>query len=83
MKKPQIVLAEIRGVRNKDGAIRITQNEFDKAIEYKDDYFLVVVSNLAKTAKFNVIENPLQTLKFDRNELNSTQTNYHTEHLNW
>ena len=36
----KFVLAEIKGVRNKNGSIRITQNEFVKAEEYKDDYFL-------------------------------------------
>ncbi len=79
----KFVLAEIKGVRNKNGAIRITQNEFDKANEYKENYFLVVVSNLSKTPQFNVVKNPINTLKFNRKELNSTQINYHTEHLNW
>lgn len=79
----KFVLAEIKGVRNKNGAIRITQNEFVKAEEYKDDYFLVVVSNLSKTPQLNVVENPLKNLKFNRKELNSIQVNYHTEYLNW
>lgn len=79
----KFVLAEVKGVRNKNGAIRITQNEFDKAEEYKDDYFLVVVSNLSKTPKLNIVENPLKNIKFNRKELSSIQVNYHTEHLNW
>jgi len=79
----KFVLAEIKGVRNKNGAIRITQNEFNKAEEYKDDYFIVVVSNLSKTPKLNVVENPLKNLKFNRKEMNSIQVNYHTEYLNW
>ena len=79
----KFVLAEIKGVRNKNGAIRITQNEFNKAEEYKEDYFIVVVSNLSKTPQLNVIENPLKNLKFNRKEMNSIQVNYHTEHLNW
>lgn len=81
--KEKFVLAEIKGVRNKNGAIRITQNEFDKAEEYKEDYFIVVVSNLSKTPQLNVVENPLKNLKFNRKELNSIQVNYHTEYLNW
>lgn len=79
----KFVLAEVKGVRNKNGAIRITQNEFDKAEEYKNDYFLVVVSNLSKTPQLNIIENPLKNLKFNRKEMSSIQINYHTEHLNW
>ena len=79
----KFVLAEIKGVRNKNGAIRITQNEFDKAEEYKEDYFIVVVSNLSKTPQLNVVENPLKNLKFNRKEMNSIQVNYHTEYINW
>lgn len=81
--KEKFVLAEVKGVRNKKGAIRITQNEFNKAEEYKDDYFLVVVSNLSKTPKLNVINNPLKNLIFNRKELNLVQINYHTKYLNW
>ena len=81
--KEKFVLAEIKGVRNKNGAIRITQNEFDKAEEYKEDYFIVVVSNLPKTPQLNVVENPLKNLKFNRKEMNSIQVNYHTEYINW
>ncbi len=62
--KEKFVLAEIKGVRNKNGAIRITQNEFDKAEEYKEDYFIVVVSNLSKTPQLNVVENPLEYLNW-------------------
>lgn len=79
----KFVLAEIKGVRNKNGAIRITQNEFNKAEEYKNDYFIIVVSNLSKTPQLNVIENPLENLNFNRKEMNSIQINYHTEHINW
>jgi hypothetical protein len=79
----KFVLAEIKGVRNKNGAIKITQNEFDKAEEYKDDYFIVVVSNLSKSPQLNVVENPLKNLTFNRKKMNSIQVNYHTEHINW
>jgi hypothetical protein len=79
----KFVLAEIKGVRNKNGAIRITQNEFNKAEEYKDDYFIVVVSNLSKSPQLNIVENPLKNLKFNRKEMNSIQVNYHTEYINW
>lgn len=77
------LLAEIKGVRAKSGSIRITQNEFDKAEEYKDDYFLVVISNLSKTPKMNVFENPLKKIDFRKKEINTIQMNYHSNHLNW
>ncbi len=76
-------MAEIKGVRNKNGAIRITQNEFDKSNEYKDDYFLVVVSNLSTTPQLNLVENTLKNLKFNRKEMSSIQVNYHSEYINW
>lgn len=79
----KFVLAEVKGVRNKSGAIRFTQNEFNKAEEYKENYFLIVVSNLSKTPKLNVVENPLFNLKFNKKELSSVQINYHTKYINW
>lgn len=79
----KFVLAEVKGIRNKKGAIRMTENEFLKAEEYKNDFFLVIVSNLSKTPKLNVIDNPIRNLKLSKKEINSTQINYHSEYLNW
>src|SRR5690606_5412052 len=39
-------LVEVKGVRESIGAVRLTENEYEKAIEYKDVYGLVIVSNL-------------------------------------
>ena len=77
------LLAEVKGVRNKGGAIRITQNEFDKATEYKDDYFLIVISNLSKIPKMNVFENPLTQIEFNRKETTTIQLNYHSNYILW
>lgn len=79
----KFLLAEVKGLREKSGAIRLTQKEFDKAIEFQNNYFLVVVSNLSHTPKFNLIENPLNALTFTRKEQKSVQVNYHSEHINW
>lgn len=79
----KFVLAEVKGIRDKKGAIRMTENEFLKAEEYKNDFFLVIVSNLSKTPKLNVIDNPIRNLKLSRKEINSKQINYHSEYLNW
>ena len=76
-------LAEVKGVRNQSGAIRLTQSEFEKALEFKQDYFLVVVSNLISSPKFSCISNPLQNLDFTSKEIKSVQLNYHTSALNW
>ena len=76
-------LAEVKGVREQSGAIRLTQSEFEKALEFKQDYFLVVVSNLISSPKFSCISNPLQNLDFTSKEIKSVQLNYHTSALNW
>jgi hypothetical protein len=79
----KFLLAEVKGVRNKSGAIRITQNEFEKAKEYKKDYFLVVISNLSKVPKMNVFENPLMKIEFNKKETKSIQLNYHSNYIQW
>lgn len=77
------LLAEVKGLREKSGSIRLTQKEFDKAIEFQNNYFLVVVSNLSNTPKFNLVENPLNSLTFIRKDQISVQANYYSEYLNW
>jgi hypothetical protein len=76
-------LAEVKGIREKSGSIRLTQNEYTKAQEFNSDYFLVVISNLSYTPKLNLVENPLQTLSFTCKEIKSVQSNYHSELINW
>ena len=56
-------LAEVKGLRTTKGSIRLTQNEYNKASEYKNDYILVVVSNLTNTTKLNNIKNPIEKLQ--------------------
>lgn len=76
-------LAEVKGVREQFGAIRFTQTEFDKAKEFKNDYFLIVVSNLSHAPKLNCIANPLEQISFVPKEIKSVQLNYHTAILDW
>lgn len=58
-------LAEVKGIREKKGKFRLTQNEFLKAKEYKKDYFVVAVSNLNDIPNFILINDPLSNLKFN------------------
>jgi len=76
-------LAEVKGVRNNAGGVRLTKNEYEKAIEYKDDYVLVVVSNIIETPKITPIANPVFNLKLRENSITSTQISYHSEQLKW
>lgn len=82
-KNNSFLLAEIKGVRLSNGSIRITKNEYQKALEYKNNYILVVVSNLIETPKITAIENPTNKLKLTENQIVSTQINYHTENIKW
>ena len=60
-------LAEIKGVREQSGSVRLTQNEFNKAVEFTEDFFLVVVSNLISAALyFNVFYKYLSNKKLLR-----------------
>lgn len=76
-------LAEIKGLRTDYGSIRMTQNEFNKAKEYNNEYALVVVSNLGDIPKMNAIFNPITNLKFTQKIVNSKQYNYHSESILW
>ncbi|TQR51753.1 DUF3883 domain-containing protein [Campylobacter troglodytis] len=57
-------LCEIKGIKRLSGGLRLTQNEFEKACEFKESYLLVAVLNLQNIPKFKSILNPLDNLKF-------------------
>ena len=77
------LLAEVKGVREKHGSIRMTQNEYNKAAEYKYDYILVIVSNLVSTPKLSLFENPIELLQLTPREQRAVQTNFYSEDLIW
>lgn len=59
------LLAEVKGIREEKGRFRLTENEYQKAIEYKDHYILTVILNLSDVPRILIIENPIQNLTFD------------------
>ena len=69
LKNADYLLAEVKGVKAEVGGIRMTKNEYEKAREYQNDYFLVVVSNLAEAPKITPIENPIKQLKLTENKI--------------
>lgn len=83
VKDNRFFLAEVKGVKNEAGSIRMTKNEYEKAREYKNDYFLVVVSNLSEVPKLTPIENPVKELKLKPNSSTSQQIHYHSEVKRW
>lgn len=76
-------LAEIKGVREECGSVRLTQNEFYKATEFAEDFFLVVVSNLNNTPKLNYIQNPVCNIDFICQERQTVLKNYITGNIRW
>lgn len=62
-------LAEVKGLRGTSGGIRLTENEFKKATEYKSDYVLSIVANLGDIPNFRVIVNPVKNLEFRKIEI--------------
>ncbi len=76
-------LAEIKGIRTKKGAFRLTENEYFKAKEYKSDYGIVVVSNLDDLPKMTLIFDPIHNLDLTERTIESKQLNFHSKSLEW
>ena len=64
-------LAEVKGIREKKGRFRLTEKEFLMASEYKNDYIVTLVLNMNDIPKFKTIENPVNNLKFKKDERKS------------
>ncbi|MBA2380151.1 MAG: DUF3883 domain-containing protein [Blastocatellia bacterium] len=77
-KNKNTFLAEIKGIREKRGKLRLTEKEYKKAEEYKDDYVLTVVSNLNDIPIFKIFRNPAKNLAFEKKDiLPRMQIEYH------
>lgn len=73
-----LFLTEVKGIREKKGRFRLTQNEYFKAQEYKSDYIITLVLNLNDLPTFLTIENPLKNLKFEEKIIKSKEVReYH------
>jgi len=57
-------LTEVKGIREKKGKFRLTENEYNKAIEYKEKYIMAIVLNLNQVPNFLIIEDPIKNLNF-------------------
>jgi len=76
-------LAEVKGVRTKKGSIRLTNNEYIKANEYKDHYILSIISNLNDIPKITLIANPLDQLELNENIIKQEQITFNTKSIEW
>lgn len=66
-------LTEVKGIRTSKGKFRLTENEYQKAREYQNDYIIALVMNLDNSPFFLTIDNPLKTLKFEERILKSKE----------
>lgn len=79
----RFVVAEIKGLRRSYGSVRLTSREFECAREYREDYGLVVVSNLEDLPKMSPIFDPIRNLKFERKSYSSDEVTYHSANAHW
>jgi hypothetical protein len=71
-------LAEVKGIREKKGTFRLTENEYQKALEYKNDYIITLILNLNGIPRILTIENPTKNLVFEKRIIQSKAINeYH------
>lgn len=76
--KTNLYLAEVKGIRKNKGLFRLTENEYQKAVEYKDDYIVTLVLNLDKKPRFLTIDNPIKNLNFKERSVKQNITKeYH------
>ncbi len=68
------LLAEVKGVRTAKGRFRFTENEYKKASEYREDYFVALVMNLENKPTFKIVNNPIMNLVFLEKIVSSKQT---------
>ncbi len=69
--KDNSFLTEVKGIREEKGKFRLTENEYNKAVEYKNDYIIALVLNLNKIPKISLIEDPIKNLKFQERIIKS------------
>lgn len=81
--KEKYLLIEVKGIKSNYGGIRLTEKEYKTANEYKNDYGLVVVSNLVQVPKINLYFNPLDSFCFNKKTIISNQTTYHLGAIEW
>ena len=73
-----IYLAEVKGIQEIHGHIRITKKEYEKALEYSSRYALAIISNLIEIPRMTVIYDPISHISFERQIISSEQVFYRT-----
>ncbi len=81
--KSEYFLAEVKGVRGSTGGIRLTNNEFGKAEEFKEKFCLAVVSSLEAVPRIKAFFDPLHEFEFSKQLVQSEQVFYTTPARRW
>jgi Domain of unknown function (DUF3883) len=76
-------LAEVKGIRKTYGGFRMTEKEFARADEYKNDYGLIIISNLENIPKMTAVFNPIASIVLERQERTTQQISYHSKSMSW
>lgn len=66
-------LAEVKGIRASKGKFRLTEKEYQKAKEYRNDYIITLVLNLDDLPVFLTIDNPIKNLEFEERIIKSKE----------
>ena len=77
------MLVEVKGVKSGKGDIRMTEKEYLKAQEYKENYWLVVVSHLDTTPQINERQDPTSSLELTPKEITASSKFYYSKTLTW
>jgi len=59
-------LIEVKGIREKKGKFRLTENEYQKVKEYQNQYILSAILNLNEIPIIKLIENHIHNLDFKK-----------------
>jgi len=76
-------LTEIKGLSGASGGIRLTNNEYVKASEYKSSYAIIVVYNLMQVPAMSLIFDPVHNLTFKQQSIKSEQLYYSSKERVW
>jgi hypothetical protein len=76
-------LVDVKGIRSTYGAFRMTKKEFTRAAEYKNDYGLVIVSNLEDIPKMTTIFDPVKNVVLEKRLKAQEQISYHSKPVKW
>ena len=73
-----VYLAEVKGIREPHGHIRMTKTEYNRALEYTSQYALAIISNLNEIPTMNIIYDPTNQISFEKQVMTSEQVFYKT-----